>query len=517
MSRASTSGDDVMQTTDPTTLSTQLAGLSSGAFKIQAQVLIEAAEANIARIESQIRDLEHLRDRERGIVTQLRMAIAPVNKLPAELLVEVFLLVCDNPPYQDRIRQTLALSQACAYWRRVAHSTPRLFREAVYNTLQRTPSANYLDGTKQWLGRSSPFPISVHLNVSDDRVQAEPLMDILATAAHRWKTADFRVSSLRTLSHISAASLSLLERLNLQSPGWSHHAEVSAFSAADKLRSVHLDTCLTSRFLLPWSQLTHMSIKDSNPIECLNALVQCTNIVGADFETNPWSWNSPPDIPLGKMTTLERLTSLSLDFEVDCQSGSCAPFFAHLALPALTSLTLCLMDSLWPSAEFTQFQIRSPHLEQLRIERSDLDTMELLTLFRQASSLISLTLECCVHCIDDNIFDALRYSPTATLNVVPKLTTFVCSYARNRFSEEALDNMIQSRWWTDQELSTLPPPAVSRWSCIGIHSDDQETHLSTWFGAKLEGYQSQDLDVWVQGYKNFLPSELSAESKRRSN
>ncbi|KAF8194311.1 hypothetical protein K438DRAFT_1588137, partial [Mycena galopus ATCC 62051] len=104
-------------------------------FESQAKILIAASEANIARIESQIRDLEHLRNWERGIIARLRMAIAPVHKLPAELLAEIFLYTKDSSkgiaspftPSQRCIRSVHALTHVCAYWRSIAHSTPRLW------------------------------------------------------------------------------------------------------------------------------------------------------------------------------------------------------------------------------------------------------------------------------------------------------------------------------------------------------------------------------------------------------
>ncbi|KAF8194307.1 hypothetical protein K438DRAFT_1588186, partial [Mycena galopus ATCC 62051] len=104
-------------------------------FESQAKILIAASEANIAHIESQIRDLESLRNRERGIIARLRMAIAPVHKLPAELLAEIFRSakwprgsVTDMlPDRKSRIQRVQRLSQVCSYWRSVAHNTPRLW------------------------------------------------------------------------------------------------------------------------------------------------------------------------------------------------------------------------------------------------------------------------------------------------------------------------------------------------------------------------------------------------------
>lgn len=47
-------------------------------------------EANMTPIESQIKDLLCLRDRERGLITALKLVLAPIRKLPSELLVQIF-------------------------------------------------------------------------------------------------------------------------------------------------------------------------------------------------------------------------------------------------------------------------------------------------------------------------------------------------------------------------------------------------------------------------------------------
>ncbi|KAJ6498714.1 hypothetical protein DFH09DRAFT_1103075 [Mycena vulgaris] len=92
--------------------------LASRNFESQAKTLIEASEANIAQIESQIRDLVRLRDRECGVIARLRLAIAPIHKLPTELLVEVFRLATEHASFKSGINKTYALSQLWtgSYW-----------------------------------------------------------------------------------------------------------------------------------------------------------------------------------------------------------------------------------------------------------------------------------------------------------------------------------------------------------------------------------------------------------------
>ncbi|KAJ7726492.1 hypothetical protein B0H16DRAFT_1332078, partial [Mycena metata] len=104
---------------------------STPSFESHTKLLIEALEAKIARIESQIRDSECLRTLECGIVARLRAAIAPVHKVPAELLAEIFRYKCELGRYgssmRSEIKNVQALSHVCMYWRQVAINTPRLW------------------------------------------------------------------------------------------------------------------------------------------------------------------------------------------------------------------------------------------------------------------------------------------------------------------------------------------------------------------------------------------------------
>ncbi|KAK7023070.1 hypothetical protein R3P38DRAFT_2957360 [Favolaschia claudopus] len=495
----------VMQATglEPTALYTQLAQLPSGAFEIHAKILIEAAEANVARIESQIRDLERLRDRERGIVAQLRMAIAPIRKLPAELLAEIFLIVRDSL-IRFRERDCIRLSHVCAHWRSVAQSTPQLWTSRLVLMPKTTPSVNHLTSIKQWLDRSAPFSIPIVLQIPEQHqktVDPNALVAVLATAAQRWKTADFDILSLDVLSHIPAGSLQSLKVLHLRCPDVRNHSMVPAFLTAGNLRRVILDTRFSSNLLLPWSQLTYIYMAEPDPMECLDILVRCATLESAFFTTH--QWEELPEMSHRPMTTLERLKFLHIDFELmgaTPDSLYYSPFITCLALPALKTLSLAPSDSPWSSAEFTQFQLRCPNLEVLSVERSTLSSNDLLAVLRHAPSLLRLELECCMDCIDDSVFVALQYSPTH-LNLAPKLKELSCTDAGSNFSEEALDTMIQSRWWTDNQLPS-PLPSISRWSSISIHcSDDLDEEVSDWspwFANKLETYQAQGLGVHVQ-------------------
>ncbi|KAJ7635864.1 hypothetical protein B0H17DRAFT_961391, partial [Mycena rosella] len=115
------------------TLSTALllAHSATPGAKERVQELIAESRANIARIESQIKDLERLRAREYSIITALKLIIAPVRTLPSELLGSIFTLALDVGSDGDwvaaSIKDVLVLSQVCTHWRQAALATPQLW------------------------------------------------------------------------------------------------------------------------------------------------------------------------------------------------------------------------------------------------------------------------------------------------------------------------------------------------------------------------------------------------------
>ncbi|KAJ7644552.1 hypothetical protein FB45DRAFT_898175, partial [Roridomyces roridus] len=143
--------------------------------------LIAESEATIVRLESQIQQ-------ERSRLARLRASIAPVRKLSAELLAEIFLLAVQdslgNQPRRTSVGHRLILSQVCSRWRGVSHTTPRLWTGAcVENTLRKTPTRGYLTNLKTLVDRSAPFPVPVHLHCRSAKVEIGAIMDLFCAVA----------------------------------------------------------------------------------------------------------------------------------------------------------------------------------------------------------------------------------------------------------------------------------------------------------------------------------------------
>ncbi|KAJ7928849.1 hypothetical protein B0H13DRAFT_1597074, partial [Mycena leptocephala] len=86
---------------------------------------ITESEAKITSLQSQIDALVEVSNYERNTVAALRHLIAPIHKLPVELMAEIFLLAIRDD--YTHIKDTFRISNVCSHWRQVADRTPRLW------------------------------------------------------------------------------------------------------------------------------------------------------------------------------------------------------------------------------------------------------------------------------------------------------------------------------------------------------------------------------------------------------
>ncbi|KAJ7644589.1 hypothetical protein FB45DRAFT_1116189 [Roridomyces roridus] len=437
--------------------------------------IIAASEANIAQLKAQV-------VAERQVLARLRAAVAPVRKLPPELLVEIFTLVLGVGYLcafvRNEIRPRHALTQVCARWRHVMHTSPRLWAVGMALDVRKSTASDDLVAVQRWLDRSAPLPIPISLS-SWHEILTESAMDVLCSAAHRWARATFRVSSLSCLSRIPRGSLTSLTTLDLSggSKEYFDPAKLKVFSDAPNLRTLDLSINCPTRIPIPWGQLTSLTFSEF-PFTCLDILRRCTRLVTASFWTEGWQFL--PNTSLNRMITIASLTSLHITFsENKYPYEYFMPFLSLLALPELKVLCLDFHqgDTSWDAAEFTQFQLRAPNLEELAVENSPLTSDAFIAMLRNSPSLASVTLENCPHSFDDNVINTLQYPGENGQRIAPKLKEIVLTQAGQNFDPENLEEMIRSRWWTDEELAAMPsPPAVARWEKVLVYAGREESH-----------------------------------------
>ncbi|KAJ6525484.1 hypothetical protein DFH09DRAFT_1188523 [Mycena vulgaris] len=491
----------------------------------QVNSLIDASKANVERLVGQIDELSCMLEKERAILVKLRALVAPVRKLPTELLVEIFKHAVHTPLLDDtpfslhhlpQIRDmfkpdahtalpiVLRLSQVTACWRQVLHAMPQFWAEGVIAVdLSRPNDSNniyFLSGLEDLLARSSPFPISVSLtqsyNPNMSFAGSITLARGMLNTAHRWRNLTLELSPFQ-VSHFNAlapGTFEALERLHIRTKA--HHKEpVTAFQSCPRLRHFtlhrsHYSPSELHFFQMPWSQLTHLQISDRSVGGCRAILLQCRNLISAQFLTSYTSyyWDfgqaammQPPVVVLHflKMLTI----TFSGGSDVDGPGGFEA-FFLPLALPSLQTLELGfdpdVLDGFWPTNTFSQFQTRSPNIEQISLFNSDTDSEGLLALLRHAPALTTLRINHSWACIDDEVLGALRYDSGDFLPLAPKLQEISFISVGHDFDEGLFEAVIRSRWWTDElVLPAAFPPRVARLKEVvfDMASDELKTRM----------------------------------------
>ncbi|KAF7325504.1 WD40 repeat-like protein [Mycena kentingensis (nom. inval.)] len=246
-----------------------------------------ADRARIAELDAEITALEAThaqlaqtlaaRRRDRNAVRNRLDAYAyPILAIPNEILSEI-LLHCipvypKCPPLFGNHSPT-KLTQVCGHWRRVAHSTPALWRAIDFlcrgwDGSHPGPSHTaILERAEAWLAASRALPVSLVLHGPAEFIR-ERLVSLLVASSGRWEYLALSLTwathaELRTLTtapapHVRAIDLRLMRgamtpfRLFDQHPLELRSVRIHVYPSA--LADVHL--------FLPWPQLTHLYIEE---------------------------------------------------------------------------------------------------------------------------------------------------------------------------------------------------------------------------------------------------------------
>ncbi|KAJ7646957.1 hypothetical protein FB45DRAFT_998282 [Roridomyces roridus] len=447
--------------------------------------LIWAAEANIARIDSEIENLIRLRDREQDTVNTLKPLVAPIRQLPSELLLEVFQIAVNEA--RGWLKQVLAISAVCAHWRRLACTTPQLWTQHL--EIRADGGAVYvlppslLATAKTILERSAPLPIPVIISGKQS-----PLSDFIFNLAPRWKSLRFHSDDqISKLSGVPADALQSLESLRLNCD-----SDISPFMI--------------------------VFLGGTPPLRCLCQRSESEflpNAVVSAHETEPWQpdgtrpgssrhfgaipWTPTPAPASDQITQLSRLKTLKLSLD----NSPIAPLFAHLALPALTQLFIdsSYSEYTWSSAGFSAFQRRSPSIRQLTlIGPLNIPSEGFLSFIHESPCIEELHLD---HCFaGPNAVDAallsLQYSDTHTVHHAPRLQRLSIIDSEGHFDETMLERTICSRWWTDSQLRA----PVARWASFRIVKEFPEDvqDFSESFREKIAQLREEGLDVSIDEF-----------------
>ncbi|RXW18267.1 hypothetical protein EST38_g7578 [Candolleomyces aberdarensis] len=111
-------------------------------------------------------------------------SLVPISRLPPEILIEIFSLVC-----QTSSTTPIFLGSICADWRTLAWSTPLLWCRITLEVSDALPKSRP-DLLSEWLLRSNNLPLHIKLfpTEEDDSVflNLRTIMEVLVTRSAYW-------------------------------------------------------------------------------------------------------------------------------------------------------------------------------------------------------------------------------------------------------------------------------------------------------------------------------------------
>ncbi|KAJ7020265.1 hypothetical protein C8F04DRAFT_304434 [Mycena alexandri] len=254
----------------------------------------------------------------------------PVLTLPNEIICEIFLqflpVYPECPPWVGTLSPT-SLTHICRQWRDIALATPTLWR-AMYIPLDvDIPFEHQVHELDKWLSRSRGCPFSIIIEELNLHSSGRDFIFSSALCA-RWE--HLKVFLYQPPFLTIEGPMPLLHHLDLAIEDPEMDPDPIVLGEAPLLRSAILNHIAAVKVVLPWGQLTSLTLNHIYPDTCVfilqqtSNLVDCTLVLSAD-SSGPW-----PDV---KLLCLESLILVPLHF-----NSTVPGYLETLIMPALCSL-----------------------------------------------------------------------------------------------------------------------------------------------------------------------------------
>ncbi|PFH50383.1 hypothetical protein AMATHDRAFT_61219 [Amanita thiersii Skay4041] len=435
----------------------------------QSQATITSTRRQLSTLNSEIKTLKQalakLTAQKKQLFTQLTLyesALAPIRRIPREILVEIFThCVPQWPTSNPRVTEIpLLFEHVCKYWKTVVQSTPKLWTQigvdAGYPHSDPDPSMVQL-----WLTRSAKCPIDVCIDVESPSFS----LDVILLHSDRWRKLDLTI----TLEHISVLSpirgkLSSLEHLDLTVIGEEDSlvTRIDHFFSAPNLSIFHSRGIGTDNFAflrptisfndlaLPWTQLTQYSGR-LTAADLFRLIQAAPNLVSLEAHIK-WKTQLPTDQPpIHPIVPMQRLKRLNLRFPLVGPSD----VLSHLpSCPNLREFSIKAVGGLGstPEALNSLLAKSATHLEKIEFRCIELKDHHIIEALRFLPNLIDLIISDNDNSgtITDKLLSYLTLPPrtgnTETPPSLPQLKVIrLDMYDAVGPSVQVLISMIQSR------------------------------------------------------------------------
>jgi hypothetical protein len=428
--------------------------------------------------------------------TKITAAMAPIRKLPPELLSHVFYHCLPESPSVHFSREApFTLTQVCKQWRAIALSRSSLWCALNIELDQKKPeAANSYVST--WISRSGTLPLTIELFAQRANPD-HPAFQTILLQPHRWGVISFFVSYpfIQALQHIEGRTPMLYECHIDVSSNPDIGPSFDTFYSAPKLRSITLS--MDPNFIrYPWSQLTRLNLLQLPTELCLKVVKMCSNLLECELQDALW---------LGDLSAsvTSNLTLLSLQ---EVEYGFHPNILENVTLPALAAMWINLID-VFESRCFMAMICRSRCcLTRLYLQHLSFpEDHGLAEFLQELPALVELEIGLVKHsrsyCPRDSLLQALTATAgKETPPLLPRLEVLKL-WGPLPFNDNIFVEMIESR--LDGSPRTVPELSRVRYVAIFYHRKWDVAAIS-----RLEQYRKNGL----QFYARTVPSKMRRES-----
>lgn len=420
------------------------------------------------------------------------------KRLPPEIVQEIFRhCIAFNYPDEPPSSSTapLLLTQICSAWRKIALSTPFLWKNVVLDFIGVSDVESVQELAKLWIERcgSLPYAIKLSSHLPQKFQMSNPLPDLLRHKPTSISALDLELPA-EYLRHFNDLPLEM-QFENLESisvipveserhipSSWCHTTPI--FESAPKLKKIQLELSTNiyglSALRFPWWQLTHLDIKCADgwcPHDAFVVFKQCKMLQTCDIRIETLEGIELEDIL--HFPHLEKLTLKLSDFVL----------FDILDIPSLKSLSIYPPRSLTHIIPLINFHRRC----NLKLEKLALGGThpidEVLSLLQLISGpLRDLSLKFMGILPGITVIRHLTIPRDTTRPVFPDLERLELGVREDATTISLIVDLLESRGWSSDH------PSTSRLHSLSICLTDRRVQNSRW-KEPLESFVERGLDL----------------------
>lgn len=405
--------------------------------------------------ERELKKLQNLYDTLKFSMDAAACLLAPIRKLPIELLGKIFLHCRAETPHYSVGSARRTLGGVCTHWRAVVLETPAFWSTHYYriegdgNLLVQQRSLPAVHEMVLKRSKSSPLTVDIRSESTHWHPPAGvgyKIRDIalFQRQSHRWKSVTIGfVGDIASCLSPMRGRLSNLEILRLSLKHPRPEQKLDAFEVAPKLREVHLSQLRLGSVRLPWLQIRTLKMQDMSPGEVLTAMSRFPNLRTAYFSClSPRSGTSESNMVVAP--SLQSIRYESLD------APDILHTFASLTTPALTSIEISTPpEQDFALSELSKLLLRSHCIiTTLSVEYTGLSESRFKRLLDLLPSLVNLNVKepQRTSSITQPLIASMHSGPNTSHPVcLPRLESLSLLVRGISFPDEEFLRMIQSR------------------------------------------------------------------------